>query len=67
MAKNLVDEKLDFLLFFKNTRLIKHLNDYLIIRKRKTQVRDKELVDVSSEEVIDEEDQENKNNDKVFE
>ena len=67
MAKEHIDEKLDFLLYFKNQRIIQHLNEELIIKAKKQEVRDKELIDVSSEEVLDEIDEQNKNNDKLFE
>lgn len=54
MAKSSIDEKLDFLLFFKNTRLSKHMNNILLIKENKPLMSDREPIDVSSEEVLDE-------------
>jgi hypothetical protein len=66
MTKDSIDEKLDFLLYFRNTRLSKHMNKELMIKANKPPMSADEYIDVSSEEILDEVAEQNKYNDVVF-
>lgn len=65
MTDDKIQEKLDFLLFFDNTRQIKHMTE--TVMKDYPKKAEKEYIDVSSEEILDEQAEQNKNNDVVFE
>ena len=66
LTKNKIEESLEYMQFYKNSRLIEHLNKELMIKQKKTGIKDKLDLHVSTDEEIKDEEDPNANLDQLF-